>query len=195
MGRFLIFILALGGGYLLIDKVGVSPFGGPQVNGREVVVETKQLRVHFTKVGSFSDSFMVFGGHNQRMTNRVDDASMATLAMRHAELISLTYPDFHRCASPGAAQAQQLTETSNFIGASRAAKRALVKAVDLHGERVRSSGDRTCISVSGSQLVFDSLELKETGQDLTAEMGSPFEQGSYYLAERVELPSCEDLLN
>ncbi len=195
MGRFLVFVLAVAGGYLLIDKVGVNPFGGPSVSGREVVVETQQLRVRFSKVGSFSDSFMVFGGNNARMTNRVEDATMGTLAMRHAELIHQTYPDFHRCASPGAAQAQRLTETSNFIGANGSAKRTLREAVDLHGERVRGNGERTCLSMTGAQLVFESVELKQDGRDVTGEFGRAFEGGSYYLAESVELPSCEALLD
>ncbi len=195
MGRLLIFVLAVGGGYLLIDKVGVSPFGGPQVSAREVVVETQQFRVRFTKLGSFSDSFMVFGGNADRVTNSTTDATMATLAMRHAELIHLTYPDFHRCASPGAAQAQRLTETSHFIGVGRSAKRTLAKAVKLHGERVRGNGERTCLSVSGAQLVFDSIALKHDGRDMTSELGRTFETGTYYLAERVEIPSCEALLN
>lgn len=185
----------MAGGYLLIDKVGVNPFGGPAVSGREVVVETQQLRARFSKLGAFSDSYMVFGGNADRATNSVSDAILATLAVRHAELISQTYPDFHMCSSPGAAQAQRLVEDMTFVAANRAARRALAEVVDLHGRRVRSGGERTCVSVSGVELVLDSVQLKHDGQDITHETAGAFERSNFYLAERVELPSCEALLH
>jgi hypothetical protein len=192
MNRVLVFIIFATAAYYLVDRIDAS--SGPHIQGREVVVETRDMEVRFTRGAAFSEAYMVFGGTNAELRNNVSDALLATLAMRHASLIHQRYPDFHLCKSPGAAQAQRYIESMNFIGTTRSARRAVREAVDVHAERIRSGGERTCISIAGAALSFDSVSLKDDGRDVTGEFGPALQLNPYYLAEEAELVDCASLL-
>ena len=73
------------------------------INGDEVLLATGDLDVRFTKGKSFEDTYMVFGGLQLEHRNAVANVSLAVLSMRDARPIARRYPDFDRCASPGAA--------------------------------------------------------------------------------------------
>ena len=193
MNRVLVFIILATAAYYAIDRIDAS--AGLRVEGRQVVVETQDLEVRFTRGAAFSEAFMIFGGTNADMRNNVSDALLSTLAMRHASLIHQRYPDFHLCKSPGAAQAKRYIEASNFIGTTRRARRAVREAVDVHAERIRGGGERTCISIAGAALSFDSVSLKEDGRDVTGDFGRALQLNPYYLAEEAELVDCAALLN
>ena len=193
MNRVLAFIILATAAYYVIDWIDVS--AGLRVEGRQVVVETQDLEVRFTRGAAFSEAFMIFGGTNAGMRNSVSDALLSTLAMRHASLIHQRYPDFHLCKSPGAAQAKRYIEASNFIGTTRNARRAIREAVDVHAERIRGGGERTCILIAGAALSFDSVSLKEDGRDVTGDFGQALQLNPYYLAEKAELVDCAALLN
>ena len=193
MNRVLAFIILATAAYYVIDRIDAS--AGLRVEGRQVVVETQDLEVRFTRGAAFSEAFMIFGGTNADMRNNVSDALLSTLAMRHASLIHQRYPDFHLCKSPGAAQAKRYIEASNFIGTTRNARRAIREAVDVHAERIRGGGERTCISIAGAALSFDSVSLKEDGRDVTGDFGQALRLNPYYLAEEAELVDCAALLN
>lgn len=192
MNHVLALIILVTAGYFLIDLIGAAP--GPRIDGRQVVVETQDLEVRFTRGAGFSEAYMVFGGTNAHPRNSVGDALLAALAMRHASLIHQRYPDFHLCKSPGAAQAQRYVESLHLIGTTRSARRAITEAVDVHAERIRGNGERTCISVEGAALAFDGVSLREDGRDVTAEFGPALEQSPFYLAEKAELVDCAALL-
>ena len=192
MNRVRVFIILATAAYYAIDRIDAS--AGLRVEGRQVVVETQDLEVRFTRGAAFSEAFMIFGGTNADMRNNVSDALLSTLAMRHASLIHQRYPDFHLCKSPGAAQAKRYIEASNFIGTTRSARRAVREAVDVHAERIRGGGERTCISIAGAALSFDSVSLKEDGRDVTGEFGHALRLNPYYLAEEAELVDCAALL-
>jgi hypothetical protein len=192
MNRVLVFIILATAAYYVIDRIDAS--AGPRVEGRQVVVETQDLEVRFTRGAAFSEAFMVFGGTHADMRNNVSDALLSTLAMRHASLIHQRYPDFHLCKSPGAAQAKRYLEAGNFIGTTRSARRAVREAVDVHAERIRGGGERTCISIAGAALSFDLVSLKEDGRDVTGDFGQALRLNPYYLAEEAELVDCAALL-
>ena len=194
MARLLLFAALFAAGYFLLERID-SDGQGPRLEGGQVVVETEQLEARFSRLGAVSESFMLFGGSDDRAANSLTDATLATLAIRHAQLIHQTYPDFHKCKSPGAPRAQRLTQTTSFIGADGDAESALVEAVDLHRRRVRASGDRTCLTVSGEELALDSVRGKADGTDLTGQVGRAYQGRTFYLARSVEVPDCRRLLD
>ncbi len=192
VNRALIFIILATAIYYAIDRIDAS--SGPRVEGRQVVVETRDLEVRFTRGAAFSEAFMIFGGSHADMRNMVGDALLSTLAMRHASLIHQRYPDFHLCKSPGAAQAKRYIEAMQLIGSTRGTRRALREAVDVHAERLRAGGERTCISITGAALAFDSVSLKADGRDVSGDLGQALRMNPYYLAEEAELLDCATLL-
>ena len=193
MKTLLFLILAAAGAYALVNHVSVSS-GNVRTEGRYTIVDTGEIEVRFLRAGSASESFMVFGGTAERHTNSFTDATMSTLDSYQARAISQRHPDFHRCASPGAAQAKRLIETTHFVAPSGGIQRKLRGAVEEHERRVGNSGDRMCVNVRGHELVLDSIRVKQNGMDLTSQFAPHFRGSQFLLAESVETPDCRTLL-
>ena len=191
--RIVIFLLLMGATWWLVNRLEVTP-QGVEVEVSQVVVRTGDFEMTFRKVGPLSGSFMVFGGNNDQHRNLATHAVVAGLPMQQARAIHSSWPDFHRCASPGAAQAKRYIEDLSLIASTRAARDTLVDVVDLHTERIRSGGDRTCLTVAGERLMLESVRLRQNGENLTQEVGRAFSRSHFYLAEQVEIPDCMTLL-
>ena len=191
--RIVTFLLIMAATWWLVNRLEVAP-QGVAVNGNRVVVQTDDIEATFRRLAPVSETYMVFGGNNDQRQNSMVHALVAGLPMPKARAIHASYPDFHRCASPGASQAKRLTEEMSLIATTRAAHDALIEVVDLHDERVRSGGDRTCLTVSGAQLMLDSIHLRQDGRDITQDVSKHFSRSRFFLAEEVEIPDCVTLL-
>jgi hypothetical protein len=189
----LFLILVAGGAYAFVNHVSLSS-GNVRTEGRHTVVDADEIEVRFLRAGAASESLMVFGGTAERRRNSFTDATMSTLESYQARAISQRYPDFHKCASPGAAQAKRLIETTHFVAANGGIRRKLAKAVEEHDRRVGSGGDRMCVGVRGQELVLDSIRVKENGMDITQQFAPHFAGSQFLLAESVETPDCRTLL-
>ncbi len=166
----------------------------PELSDRELVIETGDLEVHFERRGGFHSEHMVFGGLNTEPRNTLTNATLSVLDMNYARALSDRYPDFHRCSSPGAAQAKDQIHVVNVIAIDGATRGKLHDVVDLHMKRVRQSGARTCVALSGEHLSLASVRLRDSGRDVTAQTLSAFRGARFVLANKVETPDCEDLL-
>lgn len=193
MGRVVVFVLLIAAGYWLMNTLGVSGLG-PRVDGRHLVIETSDLELRFSRMGDLSESFMVFGGNNDQPKNSMTHVTLSALAMPHVRTIHQSYPDFHKCKSPGAPQAQRLTETMSLIGADRGAQSALIDVVNLHKKRVGGGGERTCVTLTGAQLDLDFVRLRHDGTDITREVRPALRHTRFYVADEVEITDCQLLL-
>ncbi len=195
MGKLLIIGISIWLGFMLVNRLGLLDGPLARSDGSAVKLEADDLDVTYRRVGGPTEaSFMVFGGDADHRTNQMTHATMATLSIEHAKRISRLHPDFHRCASPGAASAKNLVESTSFVATDSAARRGLAEAVRLHAERVGSGGDRTCVTVEGSDLELERVLLKDDGSDITRELPGALTQGTYRLAERVTIRDCAELL-
>lgn len=198
MGRILLFLLLLAGALAMLDTIGLSaldPRGvGTRLDGRQVIRDAGPLEASFTRVGSLDDTYMLFGGDVTRQRNSLNHAFLAGLPLHHARAIAASHPDFHLCKSPGASQAQKLTQDLNVVAADRAARNALEEAVELYEERLHGSGERTCVRVQGAPLSLDSVRLQEGGADVTEQVTPAFARARIVLAERVAIEDCATLL-
>jgi hypothetical protein len=193
MGRVVMFTLLFGGAYLLVSELWL---GGPaaRVDGSSVELATDDFDVRFSRGSPFSESYMVFGGYNKQLKNAFFHVSLAGLPVTSARSIHRSYPDFHMCKSPGAKQAQQLTRDMNFVAADASAKGALIDVVDLHEKRIGSGGERTCVTVSGSELSLESVRGRQVEEDVTSDIRRTLGNSKYYLAESAEVADCQSLL-
>ncbi len=66
--------------------------------------------------------------------------------------------------------------------------------MDLNEERVRSGGERTCLTVSGSELSLDAVRLKQNSEDITSELRPKLARTRMVLAESAEIVDCQPLL-
>jgi hypothetical protein len=191
--RLLMFALLIGAAYLLVGETWIAG-SAARVDGNSVEVETDDFRVEFSRGNSLSDSFMIFGGNQQNLTNRIDHVHLAGLPIRHARSIRSQYPDFHMCKSPGAKQAQSLTEDFSFVAATSSVKQTLMDVVDHHADNLRADGERTCVRVRGARLSLESIHLKENGMDITSDVRPTMASTRFFLAEEAELADCQVLL-
>ena len=193
MGRLIFFLLLAGAVYLLIEEMGLGS-SNVRVENDQVVVDADQIEGRFQRAGDFSETFMIFGGVSGQLKNSLFDVGLAALDVRDARSIKASYPDFHMCHSPGAPKAQRLIQELNLLGADRGARKTLLKAIDLHQERVGGGGERTCLSVSGQRLTLASVRLKEQDIDITGDIVPKMKGQKFYLAETAEIQDCSTLL-
>ena len=104
---------------MFIAGCGGSGSGGGNVtvSGDQVTVVTQDLDVVLTKGAAMSDTFMIFGGLSSDAANLVNPVTITGLKLSDAMEIYAQYPDFHKCASPGAEYAKPLIKQLNLIPA------------------------------------------------------------------------------
>ncbi|MAG30931.1 MAG: hypothetical protein CL908_08585 [Deltaproteobacteria bacterium] len=167
---------------------------GTEIDGRTVLRTANQIEGRFTRLGVVEETYMLFGGDGQQRRNQLTHATLAGLPIRHARAIAQQYPDFHRCKSPGAPQAQRLTESMNLVAANRSTRGTLIEALDLFEERLQSGGDRTCLRVRGSELVLDSVRIPEEDRDISSDVVPALSRSRFLLAEDARIEDCLPLL-
>jgi hypothetical protein len=199
MLRFVLFLALLAIlAPLLIDGVSLDALSGnpldPTVEGSQVLIQTRDLDVRFDRVGELDESYMLFGGVDGELQNSISNVVVSGLAVRHAALIAQRYPDFHKCKSPGAAQAKRLLEPMAWIASDGSTRGTLRKALALHEKSVRSGGERTCLAVSGERLMLGSAKHRSQDFDLTGQLGDGYRGTDFYLVTDAELADCKSLL-
>jgi hypothetical protein len=193
MARLVTLLLVIGAIYFAANRIDI--FGsGPRIDGNRVTVETADLELHFQSRGSVANSYMVFGGTVVPGPNGLGDVAISTLPMDRARSISRSYPDFHRCKSPGAAQAKRFMESTTFFAADRSTRSALEQAIALHDERVRSGGERTCVSVNGVDLRTESIRVRQDGSDITQQFSRILDRSRLVLAKSADVVDCRTML-
>ncbi len=199
MGRFVVLLLGIAVGLVLLDVVSVRslvPGGGlgTRVEASTVVRDMKDFETTFSRVEDVADAYMIFGGDAKQRVNGFTHASVAALPIQEARWIAQRHPDFHRCASPGSKLAKDRIAPMSFVAADGTARDALAEAVELHEDRLRDDGDRTCFRVRGARLEIESIRVKHDDQDVTRRFAKPLSKTDFYLAEQVELADCAALL-
>ena len=187
MGRILLFISILLAAYWIFSKADANVFPRGS-SGDDLIVTTDDLEARFHRTGSLSDSYMVFGGTAVRFQNSFTDVMLVTLDMSEARELQKSYPDFHRCGSPGDA-----VQTTYFVAANPAARDQLSGVLELHDMRQRSGGDRTCLSVRGDRLRLAAVKTRLDGTDITDNVQSAFEDPIVY-ATGVDVIDCQSAL-
>ncbi len=194
MRRFIILV-----GILSLAAYGYRNYSasGPSVEliDGAIVRDTGQLEAHFERRGALSGEYMIFGGNvDRKLTNSFSDISLAALGIEKASRISSRYPDFHRCKSPGAPIAQRMTRTLSLVTENDEAFDVLEESLIVHMDRIQNNGERTCISLQGSDISLASVKLKETGTDISADVVPTLRKMNFFLVEQAQLVDCRSLL-
>ena len=194
MQRFIILV-----GILSLAAYGYKNYSasGPTVELMDgaIVRDTGQLEARFERRATLSGEYMIFGGNvDRKATNSFSDISLAALDIDKASRINSRYPDFHRCKSPGAPVAQRLTRTLSLVTENGEAFDALEESLIVHMDRIQNNGERTCISLQGSDISLASVRLKETGADISADVIPTLRKTNFYLVEQAQLVDCRSLL-
>ena len=154
------------------------------VGGEEVLVSIDGMDYHFQRAGHFSETYMVFGGGDS--TRTVDEISIFGIGLEKARAIHAKYPDFYKCKSPGAAEAQRAVLHLQIIPTNSEVSQLLKDAVKQHERNLGNDGDRIFVRLEGNVLKLSSAIIAEVNGDVTDQLPSQM-RGDYYLVDSVEV--------
>jgi hypothetical protein len=186
MQLFTIFAVLVGGGSLLWghhDSLGSKI----RTDGRQLVIETKDRVVRFSRAGSLSETFLIVGGG--KTENELKGFSLAVIPIHHARTLKRKYPDFRKCSSPGKHLATKYTKDLSLIPKTRETRRVLTSLMESVFSRSRGRGD-VCVRVLADRLKLHSAQSKEHGRDIK----SFYKREHFYLAKSVRRVDCRALL-
>lgn len=173
---------------------GFSLFGGsgPAVtlSGERVDVATEDLDFRFAKGASFDETYMIFGGGQLDHPNAVTPVTLAGLSVRHAKPIYDRFPDFHRCASPGAEMAKSKVVQVDIVPADERALNQLVSSLGEFEDNLQNGGDRVCVRLSGADLSLESAVVREAGESVNG----MFDTTQFNLVESAEQVDCKSAM-
>jgi hypothetical protein len=169
--------------------------GSVELNAGDMIKHTDDLDVRFIQQETLVDSFMIFGGHvDRRLTNSFSDYSLGALEIGEAALIRQKYPDFHLCKSPGAKLAQQKIQNLALIMETPQVAEVVEDSIALHSERLQQGGERTCLELRGHALEPAGVILRESNEDISADILPKLRNMHYYLIDGAEIRDCLSLL-
>lgn len=184
-------LLALAGAVWFGIHMASSPKGPDLTIGSdEVLLATGDLDVRFNRGKPFDGTYMVFGGGSLDHPNALANISLAGLSVRHAKAIHSRYPDFHRCASPGAPLAKEKVVSLDIVPADGETLGRLRSTLEDFDDSIRNGGDRVCVELHGTRLELAGVEVREVGEDVT----DTIQMTKFYLVDSVSRVDCQQAM-
>lgn len=169
---------------------------GPQVEiaKDEVTVNAGQLQAKFELGKPLDKTVMLFGGAYLEQENAVFPVTMAVLSDKAAKSIYERHPDFLKCSSPGAAEAQPMVVQYNLIPRDGNTASELKNALDTFDSNLKSGGERVCLRLKGNKIKLKSVKVPSQDEDLTSQFGAQTGSASAYLVESADTVPAQDVL-
>ena len=117
-----------------------------------VIVDVGDYKAEFLAFLEFQKTYMIFGGGYYQNKNLINPIVLSGLGMVDAKRIYARYPDFYRCASPGAALAQPRVKQLNLIPATQQVLDELRASLEEFEYQLGNDGDRVCVTLVGKTL-------------------------------------------
>jgi hypothetical protein len=163
-----------------------SKNAGPIITEDEVVVTTGQMDVHFTRSEPFAKTYMIFGGHCITQEYAISKVALSTLSMEVARPIYWRYPDFTRCASPGAFHAKKAIRQMNIVPADSHVLAVLKEALAEHARNLESGSDNVCLKMEGAELEMTAAIIPRENMDIMDDL-PPQARRDYYLVQSADI--------
>ena len=153
-------------------------------------VDLADVKVDFSVTEEFSGDYMLFGGSYLSHKNAVVPTVLSGLHMDDVKDIYKDYPDFHKCASPGASLAKPLVLSLDFIPMDSSVLKELKDAINTFHANIKNDGDRVCVSISGNYLQLKKATIKANSADVTSKYGNL----NFRLVDSAEMIDCKNFL-
>jgi len=160
------------------------------IEGDAVTVDVGDYEVTFVASRKFQKTYMLFGGTYFRNKNLIQPIALSGLGIADAKRIYRRYPDFHRCASPGAALAQPKVKGLNLIPADGQVLDELKATIEEFNDNFGNDGDRVCVSLTGKTLNMRSAIVHEHNIDIKDKLPPQ----TFHLIHSSERVNCKSLL-
>lgn len=157
-------------------------------SGEEVIVALTNLDIHFERSGSFSETYMVFGGSDLSEEDMIEKISIYGIPMDKAISIYERYPDFHKCNSPGAALAKNELVDLHIIPADSEVLNILKNTISQYEKNLKNDGDRISVKLEGEVLKMTKGIMRKVNGDVTDQLPPQMRQDCYWVisAEIIE---------
>ncbi len=156
-----------------------------------LTVDVGDYEARFSVSRDFQGSYMLFGGGYFEDEGVINPIVLSGLGIVDAKLIYSKYPDFHLCASPGAALAQPKVKHLNLIPADGPVLDELKATLEVYEDNLGRDGDRVCVSLMGKTLRMRSAIVHENNRDIKDQLPSQ----TYYWIHSSERIGCKSLLD
>ncbi|NIO28661.1 MAG: hypothetical protein GTO29_08920 [Candidatus Latescibacteria bacterium] len=166
---------------------------GPSITTDEVIVKADKLDVHFSRIRSFANTYVIFGGIEMNQSAAISKISLSGLEINIARSIYSRYPDFHMCKSPGAPLAQREVRDLDIVPANSNVMKNLKKTLALHKKSLEPDGKRVCVRLEGEVLKLKSAIVRQLNEDITSQL-PPQVHHDYYLVESAEVIEFQEAI-
>jgi len=184
MKKLLVILALIAAGVALFKARDMG--SGPEITADEVIVATGQMDVYFTRLEPFAETYMVFGGLHMPQKNAISKVSLSALSMRDARAIYATYPDFRKCKSPGAVQAQEAVLQMNIVPSDSDVLEVLKEALVEHGRSLQQGGESVCVRIQGVALEMAEAIIRGSDEDILDQLPSQLRE-DYYLVQSADI--------
>ena len=156
-----------------------------------MTVDVGDYKAKFLAFMEFQKTYMIFGGGYYQNKNLINPIVLSGLGMVDAKRIYARYPDFHRCASPGAPQAQLRVKQLNLIPANQQVLDELRASLEESEDQLGNDGDRVCVSLMGKTLDMRSAMVPGHTIDIKDQLP----RQTFHLIHSSQRVPCKSLLD
>ena len=156
-----------------------------------VTVDVGDYKAEFLAFLEFQKTYMIFGGGYYQNKNLINPIVLSGLGMVDAKRIYARYPDFYRCASPGAALAQPKVKQLNLIPANQQVLDELKASIEEFEDQLGNDGDRVCVSLIGKTLDMRSAMVPRHTVDIKDQLP----RQTFHLIHSSQRVPCKSLLD
>jgi len=190
----LIVLLLSVAGHFAVRYLRTNPLD-PVLEGGELVVETNEHEVRFALEGAVEGTYLVARAESQDFGDAPANAALSVLGLAATRDYFQAHPDQREYGSVPGLQLENLSAPLALIAANRPAYAALRGLVDEYEERVDGGGKWLCLTIAGQMLRVTSAESLGNGNDATALFAKRAESARLFLANRVLVEDCAELVN
>lgn len=199
MKKLIFLVIILAGAYYFYfyhvrgggDKYDVVQRG----NEKALVVTRGSDKLAYTMGPSFQETFMVFwarGDGDERA-----DAYIGGIPLETAARIMRRYPDFHRCASAGAAEAKHSLRDLLVVTDKREVRAQLQRVAAEQEKREKNKGERLCVKLAGNELELTSWAKGDavmSGKELAGMVPAGAVPQEQFYVDAIETMDCKQVM-
>ena len=193
MKNLAVYLIMIFIGFALITGCGMNSDSVEFGEDDELIVDAGDFDVYFDLMEPISETYMVFGGQHMKHKNAIGSVTLAAISMTDAIPIYERYPDFHRCASPGAARAKKAVNQMNIVAADSDVLDTLKAVLSEHNDSIRQGGDRVCVRLDGAVLEMTAAVVREADEDIMGKLPRQA-RSNYFYVESAEIVDAQSAL-
>jgi hypothetical protein len=186
---FLLAVFLLG--HLVVRYIRKSPLD-PVIEGNQVVVESQDDEVRFSRNGAVSGSYFIVDAKSEDWTDRPVNLRLHVLDVQSAADYQRSYPDFHLYRSESVNRLSGVAMSLQLVAANRETYGVLRGLFDDHESRMSNGGERLCLNVSGEALSLASAESLDDHTDRTPFVARLTGDDPIVFVESADVADCAD---